>query len=376
LQDRLYINNGKGSFKNSALKSPLVNSRGIAFADFDKDGDMDIFVGSNVKHGQYPLSDKPYFLENKNGKYENTIDEKFDDVSNLKMINDAVFSDFDADGDEDLLLVGEWMPLVFYENKDNKFYQKEMDGISTIHGWYQTITAADIDKDGAVDYLIGNWGNNNKFHPTQQKPLHIYADYFDDNASFDIALSKVSKTGDLLPVRGKECSSQQTPFLNQKVKTFKEFATSTMPQIYGSEKLEKASHFVTHSFATILLKNKGNGQFVIEELPSEAQFSPTLGLEVADINNDGFLDIFGVGNVYDSEVETIQYDASKGYLLLGNKEGNFTFSTDKSYYTNKETKEMRKIIIDGILHFIIVHKNDALTLLKAKNTKVQVLSVP
>jgi hypothetical protein len=260
------------------------------------------------------------------------------------------------------------MPLVFYENKDNKFYQKEMDGISTIHGWYQTITAADIDKDGAVDYLIGNWGNNNKFHPTQQKPLHIYADYFDDNASFDIALSKVSKTGDLLPVRGKECSSQQTPFLNQKVKTFKEFATSTMPQIYGSEKLEKASHFVTHSFATILLKNKGNGQFVIEELPSEAQFSPTLGLEVADINNDGFLDIFGVGNVYDSEVETIQYDASKGYLLLGNKEGNFTFSTDKSYYTNKETKEIKKIIIDGILHFIIVHKNDALTFLKAKNT--------
>ncbi len=131
-----------------------------------------------------------------------------------------------------------------------------------------------------------------------------------------------------------------------------------MPQIYGSEKLEKASHVVAHSFASILLKNKGNGQFVIEELPSEAQFSPTLGLEVADINNDGFLDIFGVGNVYDSEVETIQYDASKGYLLLGNKEGKYTFSTDKSYYTNKEAKEIKKIIIEGILHFIIVHKND------------------
>ena len=143
-----------------------------------------------------------------------------------------------------------------------------------------------------------------------------------------------------------------------------------MPQIYGSEKLEKASHFVTHSFASILLKNKGNGQFVIEELPSEAQFSPTLGLEVADINNDGFLDVFGVGNVYDSEVETIKYDASKGYLLLGNKEGNFTFSSDKSYYTNKEAKEIKKIIIDGILHFIIVHKNDALTLLKAKNISI------
>ncbi len=370
LKDRLYINNGKGSFKRSYLRSPLTNSKGIAFADYDNDGDQDIFVGSRVKYGQYPLSDKPYFLENINGKYTNIIDEKFDEISNLKMINDVIFSDFDKDGDQDLIVVGEWMPITFYENRDNTFHQKEMDGISNINGWFQTITASDLDKDGNVDYIIGNWGKNNKFHPTTEKPLHIYADYFDENNTFDIALSKVSKTGDLLPIRGKECSTQQTPFLSEKVKTFKEFAVATMPQIYGAQKLEKATHYRVHSFASIILKNKGNGQFEVQELPNEAQFSPTLSIEVADVNNDGFLDIFGVGNVYDSEVETIRYDASKGYLLLGSKERAFKYVKDKSYYSNKEAKAINKIIINDTLHFIILNKNSKLTVLKANNVKI------
>ncbi|MEE9408922.1 MAG: VCBS repeat-containing protein [Polaribacter sp.] len=367
LQDRLYINNGKGIFKKLLLRSPLVNSKGIAFADFDKDGGVDVFVGANVKYGKYPLSDKPYFLENKNGKYTNVIDEKFDDISNLRLINDVIFSDFDNDGDLDLIVVGEWMSIIFYENKENKFHIKEIEGITNLNGWFQTITAADLDKDGNVDYIIGNWGKNNKFHPTKEKPLHIYADYFDDNLSFDIALSKVSKTGDLLPVRGKECSTQQTPFLNEKVKTFAVFASSTMPEIYGSEKLEKATHYVTESFTTIILKNKGNGQFEIQELPNEAQFSPTLSIEIADINNDGFLDVFGVGNIPEAEVETIKYDASKGYVLLGNKNGNFSFLNDVSYSNNKSAKAFKQITIDNILHFIILNKNNKLTILKTKN---------
>ena len=369
LQDRIYINNGKGRFKKGELPTALTNTKGIAFADFDKDGEQDIFVGSRVKHGQYPLSDKPYFLENKNGKYINVIDEKFDNISNLRMINDALFSDFDNDGDQDLIVVGEWMPITFYENRESKFYIKEIDGITNVNGWFQTITASDLDKDGNVDYIIGNWGKNNKFHPTEEKPLHIYADYFDDNSSFDIALSKVSKTGDLLPIRGKECSTQQTPFLDDKVKTFAEFASATMPQIYGLEKLDNASHFITHSFTSVILKNKGNGQFEIIELPNEAQFSPTLNIEVADVNNDGYLDIFGVGNINDSEVETIRYDASKGYVLLGNKTGSYQFLNDNSYFNNKEAKTIEKIIIDGTLHFITLNKNDELTILKTNNAK-------
>lgn len=370
LNDRLYLNDSKGNFKKSALKSPFINSKGIAFSDYDKDGDIDIFIGSNVKYGQYPISDKPYFLENKTGKLTNVIDKKFDDISELKIINDAIFSDYDSDGDDDLIVIGEWMPIVFFENIDKKFYRKEIDGVSDKNGWFQTIKATDLNKDGNIDYIIGNWGTNNKFHPTKEKPLHIYADYFDDNTSFDIALSKVSKTGDLLPVRGRECSTQQTPFLNQKVKSFKEFATATMPDIYGFEKLEKATHFTAESFNSIILKNKGNGNFNIEKLPNQAQFSPTLSFEVMDINNDGYLDIFGVGNIYEAEVETIRYDASKGYILLGNKEEKFEYLNDKSYLSNKEAKVVKKIVINNSLHCIILNKNNEITVLKMHNAKL------
>ena len=319
-----------------------------------------------MESGQYPLSDKPYFLEYKNGIYTDVIDTKFDYISSLRMINDAIFSDFDNDGDKDLIVVGEWMPITFYENKENKFYLKEIPGITNLSGWFQSIKAADLDKDGDIDYIIGNWGKNNKFHPTKGKPLHIYADYFDNNTSFDIALSKVSKTGDLLPVRGKECSTQQTPFLGTKVKTYKEFALSTMPEIYGLEKLKKAHQFVTHSFASIILKNKGNSKFEIQELPNETQFSPTLGIEVTDINIDGILDIYGVGNIYDAEIETIKYDASKGYILLGNKNGSYNSIKDNGYFNNNEAKTIKQIRINNEMHFIILNKKEKLTLIKVK----------
>lgn len=367
LQDRIYINNGKGEFtKSNLLIQFTTNNSAIAYADTNKNGNVEIFIGSRVKHGKYPLSDKPYFLELINGKYVNTINEKFNSLSNLKMINDAVFTDYDNDGDDDLIVVGEWMPITFYENKNGKFFQKNLDQISKYNGWYQTIKAADLNNDGYTDYVIGNWGLNNKFHPTKEKPLHIYADYLDDNLSFDMVLSKVSKTGDLLPVRGKECSSQQTPFLNKKLKSFKAFASSTLPEIYGSEKLANATHLVAHSFESIVLINKGNSKFEKQILPNIAQFSPTLGLEIADINDDGLTDIIGVGNIYDSEIETIRYDASKGYVLLGTKNGSFTQSNDNSFLTNKESKEIKKIMINGKQHFIILNKNSELTILKKK----------
>ena len=225
-----------------------------------------------------------------------------------------------------------------------------------------------MDNNGFPDYLVGNWGMNNKFHPTKEKPLHIYANYLDKNTSFDIVLSKVSKTGDLLPVRGKECSSQQTPFINEKLKTYKAFAASTLPDIYGEDKLKNAYHYEANNFNTILLKNEAGSAFEINNLPIQAQFSPTLGFEVQDINNDGYPDIFGIGNIYDAEVETIRYDASKGYVLLGNENGHFNYVHDLSYLNPNEARAIKKIIIKGQVHFIILNKNNSLHILRLNET--------
>jgi hypothetical protein len=368
LQDRLYVNNGKGQFKKSN-KLPKIqsNTKGVTSADFDKDGDMDLFVGGRVKHGMYPLSDVSYLLENQNGKFVDVTNERINEVSELKMVNEVLFTDYDNDGDSDLIVVGEWMPITIFENDNSHFKKKEFLELSNLSGWYQTVKEVDFNNDGYKDYVIGNWGENNKFHPSTDKPLHIYADDFDDNASFDVILSKVSKTGDLIPIRGKECSSQQVTSLNNKIKTYKEFATSNLVDIYGENELSSATHLIATNFQSIILENNGNGEFKIKKLPKRAQFSPTLSVETHDLNNDGYLDIFAVGNVYDAEVETIRYDASRNYVLLGNKDDDFQFINDTSYFNNSEAKAIKKIVINGQVHFIIMNKNDPLKILRLKN---------
>ena len=139
-----------------------------------------------------------------------------------------------------------------------------------------------------------------------------------------------------------------------------------MIQIYGDESLEKATHYQATNFSSFILKNKANGTFEIQNLPKQSQFSPSLGVVTHDINNDGYLDIFGVGNVYSSEVETIRYDASKNYVLLGNKNKTFEFINDASYFNTAEAKAIKKIIINNRVHFIIMNKNDEITVLKLK----------
>lgn len=365
LQDRLYINDGKGNYKKSnRLPKIRANTKGIAHGDYDNDGDIDIFIGGSTTHGKYPLAETSYLLKNENGKFINTNDSVISEISELQLVNDALFSDYDADGDLDLIVVGEWMPITIFENNDGKFSKKNLSELSNTSGWYQCITEADIDNDGDNDYIIGNWGTNNKYHPTKEKPLHIYAGNLDQNTSFDMALSKVSKTGELLPVRGKQCSSEQTPVLNSKLKTYKDFASSTLPEIYGQERLANATHLEVTNFESIILKNNGKGSFSIETLPNHAQFGPTLSIVTHDVNKDGFLDVFGVGNIYDAEVETIRYDASKGYLLVGNDKGTYQYSKDTSYLNHSEAKSIEKIVINGATHFIILNKNGELKVLK------------
>ncbi|WP_299886138.1 VCBS repeat-containing protein [uncultured Lacinutrix sp.] len=369
LQDRLYINNGQGLFhRGNNLPKTLVNSKSITVADYDNDGDSDIFIGAHVKYAKYPLAYPSYLLENKNGKFIDVTDPKINSISELKIINDAVFSDFDKDGDLDLIVVGEWMSITVFENNNQQFYKKEIDILKDFNGWYQTIKEIDLNNDGYPDYIVGNWGANNKFHPSKTKPLHVYADYLDTNKTFDIVLSKVSKTGHLIPVRGKECSSQQTPFINNNVNTFKAFAASTLPEIYGSNKLANATHYTAHNFESLALINNKNGGFKIQKLPIRSQFGPILSIDTYDINNDGYLDVFGVGNVFDSEVETIRYDASKGFILMGNNKGTLKFKEDSSYFNNHEAKAIKKIIINEIVHFIILNKNSTLNILKLKSS--------
>ena len=363
LQDRLYINDGKGIFSKGKLPVMLTVTKAIASGDFDNDGDLDLFIGGRVVPGKYPEAPESYLLENINGNFVNVTSNNGDELKNLGLVNDAAFSDYDNDGDKDLMVVGEWMPVTFFNNVEGIFTKVNMES-DTKSGWYQSISALDYDNDGDEDYFVGNYGENNKFHPTEEKPLHIYANYFDDNQSYDIALSK-EDNGNLYPVRGKECSSQQTPFLNEKIGTYSEFANSNIIDVYGKDNIDTALHLEATTFSSYFIENNRNGEFEFKRLPSESQFGPTLDFEFLDLNQDDKLEVIGIGSIYGTEAETIRYDASNGYILTHNN-GNSSIFKDLSNITDKEAKAMEQINIKGIPHILILNTNNVLSLYRIK----------
>lgn len=357
LQDRLYINDGKGNFskKANALPSIRTSGKAIAVADIDADGDLDLFVGGNVVPGKYPLAPKSYLLQNNNGIFKD-ITPNNKDLANPGMISEALFTDYDGDKDLDLLLVGEWMAPTFYKNDNGSFTKTETEAFKKKEGWWFSATEKDMDGDGDMDYFFGNMGMNNKFHPSEKKPLFINAKDFDDNGSFDVAMSKISD-GRVVPVRGKECSSQQNPFLLEKIGSYKEFASLEFEEIYGKEKLDDAFKLTAYNFKSIYAQNNGDGTFTITELPNMAQLGPTLSLLTKDFNNDGNLDIMGVGGIYDAEVETIRYDSNYGYVLLGDGKGNFEYSKKYDPYLTTDAKDITEINIKGNPYFVVVSNN-------------------
>jgi enediyne biosynthesis protein E4 len=359
LQDRLYINDGKGNFKKNteALPKMLVSGKAIAANDIDGDGDLDLFVGGNVVPGKYPLSPQSFLLKNENGKFID-ITSQNPSLSEIGMVSEAIFTDYDGDNDADLFIVGEWMTPTFFK-KNNGTFEKDttIKGLENTEGWWFSASAADLDGDGDQDYILGNLGDNNKFHPSKVKPLYITAKDFDDNGSFDVALSKISN-GKIVPLRGKECSSQQNPFLLDKIKTYKQFATLEFKDIYGEEELKDAYKLIVHDFESAIILNEGNGTFKVIPLPNEAQLGPTMGIAVKDFNGDGNIDIMGVGGLYDAEVETIRYDGNFGYVLLGDGKGKFTFNKSYEPYIPLDAKDIKTINI-GNKPCLIVASNNA-----------------
>jgi hypothetical protein len=363
LQDRLYINDGKGKFRKGKLPTMLSVTKAITASDYDNDEDQDLFIGGRVIPGKYPNAPQSHLLENRNGNFVNVTSQKASELEVIGLVNDAKFSDYDNDGDKDLIVVGEWMPITFFNNDKGNFTKVNLPS-NTKTGWFQTIKPIDFDADGDDDYFVGNFGENNKFHPTENKPLHIYANNFDDNGTYDIALSK-SSDGILFPVRGKECSSQQTPFLNEKIKSYKAFANSSLIDVYGEENIETALHLEASSFSSYYIKNNGNGNFEFNSLPNQAQFGPTLDFEFIDLDKDGLVEVIGMGSVYDSEIETIRYDTSQGYILnQSNKE--LQVYKGAIGLNEGEVKAIESITIKGDLHLIVMVANQELRILKLK----------
>ncbi|MEM8965962.1 MAG: VCBS repeat-containing protein, partial [Bacteroidota bacterium] len=324
-QDRLYTNNGKGQFTHQpkALPSLTVSGSVARAGDFDRDGDLDLFIGGRIQPGQYPLPVSSALLRNEGGVFTDVTSELAPQLDEIGMVTDAQWTDYDSDEDLDLILVGEWMPITLLENQDGKFSKASVTDFERTHGWWYSLTQADIDNDGDTDYVVGNLGLNYKYQATESEPFQVYAHDFDSNQTLDIVLGYFDQ-GELFPVRGKQCSSQQMPFLKEKFPTYAGFASSTLTEIYDEQALSEAQHYQAYTFASTYIENLGQGNFTLHQLPQFAQLSSVNALVIEDVNQDGNRDIVLAGNMYGSEVETARNDASLGLVLLGNGKGSFT----------------------------------------------------
>jgi hypothetical protein len=347
LKDRIYLNNGKGNFSKigpSELDDYTISGKTVTKIDYDKDGDDDLIIGNRIKPQKYPLHEPSLIYENVNGTFKNVTAKVAPEFEDFGIVNKVITTDFNNDGWDDFIAVGEWTHIGIFINEHNSF--KDISSKSKLDkeiGWWYSITETDINNDGKKDYLIGNIGLNIKFKVSNDKPLRIYADDFDLNGTLDVVLSYKYK-GNFVPARGKECSTQQMPFISKKIPTYNQFANSTLQDIYG-EKIFTAYHREVNQFKSILLLNEGDGKFKKIDLPNMAQTMPILDGDTYDFNKDGFEDIIVVGNIYNTEVETPRLDNPYALVLISNKKDGYTVlgPNKTGLYTKGNTKSIALI---------------------------------
>ena len=372
LQDRLYINNGKGDFtkaSNQTLPVMLTSGSKVYPLDYDKDGKQDLLVLGRQVPGQYPSPADTYLLHN-----IGTVDKvKFEiskrqpkEFKNLGMATSAVVTDYNNDTYPDLIIVGEWMPIRVFENKKTGFKEVSQNvGLSAdTTGWWWSIQQGDFDNDGDMDYIVGNNGLNYKYQASPDATFDIFVNDFDNDKHKDIVLSYYND-GKQYPVRARGCSSQQIPNIKKKFKNYESFSEATLVDVYTEKSLNEALHYKVKSFASIYLENK-KGKFCKYQLPVEAQFSCINQIAIDDYDKDGNLDVLISGNMFNSEVETPRNDAGHGLFLKGNGKGKFKSipATQSGFYTSGDVKNMVKIKVKGVDYFLVTKNNSYLQSIK------------
>ncbi|MFT7161196.1 MAG: hypothetical protein ACI9GZ_002376 [Bacteroidia bacterium] len=360
-QDRLYTNDGNGKFNRNKDKLPKIrlSTQAVCSSDFDQDGDMDLFVGGRLKPGKYPLPENSMILLNQSGKFINRTKELAPDLESIGMVTDALWVDFDSDNDLDLMIVGEWMPITFFENKEGILSRYDSGALKHTTGWWYSLTSADFDKDGDQDFVVGNLGKNYKYKATIQDPFEVFADDFDDNGTLDIVLG-IHENGKIFPLRGKQCSSEQMPFIKDKFPSYSAFAGSDLTQVFGEEKINTSYHREASTFASVYIENLGQGQFRFQELPYATQLSSVNGIIAEDFDNDGYLDILMAGNMFNSEAETARNDAGTGVLLKGDGNNNFDPipNVQSGFLANQDVKNLLSMKNAVGATLIVVANND------------------
>jgi enediyne biosynthesis protein E4 len=327
LQDRLYVNQGGGRFvrDTSALPSMLTSTAAVRAGDFTGDGRPDLFVGGRLTPRDYPLPTRSYLLRNEGGRFTDVTEDVAPEmVRPGGMITDAAWIDFDRDGRLDLVTAGEWMSLEFYRNDGARLRNVTASTrLPRLRGWWYSLATGDFDGDGDADLVAGNVGLNSGHSTSAASRLGIYAADFTGNQTTGVVLTQESD-GVEYPVSGLAQLGRDIYSLGLRFPTYGSFAQAPIRQLFSDAQLAQAIHYQLDTFASVYLRNNGDGTFTSSPLPNLAQIAPIRGVVVDDVDADGHIDIIVAGNLYDVEPNTPRADAGNGLWLRGDGRGGFT----------------------------------------------------
>jgi hypothetical protein len=322
-QDQLYLNDGKGNFIRAAnALPPMLSSKyAVAAADFDHDGDIDLFVGGRGLPGSFPLPSRSYLLRNdsKNGtvRFTDVTAEMCEALLMPGMVKAAVWTDLNQDHYPDLMIAGDWMPVMLFQNNNGKLEDISVQsGLAHLNGIWGSITAADVNKDGKMDFILGNCGNNVQFKASPKEPVTMYVADFDNNGALDPIICHYVQ-GKSYPIASRDELLGQISSLKTKFVKYRDYADATIEDIFSAEQIKQAKVFYCDELASGILYNDGNNRFSFKPFGLQGQFSKVSGAIADDFNRDGRTDILLAGNFYPYRTQLGSSDASLGILLEG-----------------------------------------------------------
>lgn len=371
-QDRLYINNGSGKFKNSPAPLPVINHSGscVAAFDFDKDGDIDLFRGGRLIPLEFPKPGVSYLLSNDKGKYTDVTAQKAPELSSIGMVTASCWVDVDNDGWHDLVLAGEYMPITIFKNNKGVLQKILPSSLKNTEGLWNTIVPADIDKDGDIDFVAGNLGLNTRYKLSKKTPFSVYAGDFDGNNRLD-AIPTFYENNIEYPVPSLFDLVRQLPMLKKRYQSFESYSTTTVNELLLPMKDKLSMVVRAYEQQSVIVENIGHNEFKIKPLPAISQRAPINSILINDINGDSILDIIVVGNDHSTESLEGQRDGGVGLVLAGDGHSNYrAFEPSESgLWVEGEGKKIAMVKSRNQQIFLVTQNNGLLLAFKKKIAK-------
>jgi enediyne biosynthesis protein E4 len=360
-QSKIYLNNGKGEFQQS-ISLPLEKNAQVSVIlahDFDQDGLADLMVGGRNVAGKYGQIPRSYLLKNLGeNRYQDITNQIAPELANLGMVKDAAWTDIDADGTQDLIVIGEWMPITIFLTKKGKLVNETVRfGLDNTNGWWSSIAVEDFNQDGFPDVVVGNLGLNNRLKPSAEFPIKMVVADFDKNGTSEQIIS-YPVDGNYFTVATKDELVKQIPILKKDFVRYNDFAGKTVDEVFAKFQIKDSPYLKSHQFESLVLYNQKGKDFIAKALPIEAQFSPIEDIAVEDIDQDGYLDLVLGGNTTAVASYFGSYQGNWGLILKGDATGSFKTFKESSLKIKGDVKQIREVTV-GTNKWLIFAKNNS-----------------